>query len=121
MNVLQYESKFNLLLKYTDPYQPLTINPLPKLTRTFNGTVKENIPSNLINVAKKKYLSRSYSYGIPKVHKQGVPMRPIISCSGSIMSHLSKWLAKQLSNLLDHILGTHIKNIFHMMNMFRKT
>ena len=74
MDVLQYESKCNLLLQDTDTYQPLTItiNPLPKLTRTFSAIVKEDIPSNLINVVKKKFPSLSYFYGIPKVHKQGV-------------------------------------------------
>ena len=68
MDVLQYESKCNLLLQDMDTYQTLTINPLPKLTRTFNAIVKENIPSNLMNVVKKKFPSLSYLFGIPKVH-----------------------------------------------------
>ena len=55
MDVLQYGIKCNLLLYDTDTYKPLTINPLPKLTRTFNAIVKENIPSNLINVVKRSF------------------------------------------------------------------
>ena len=104
-NVLQYESKCNLLLQDTDTYQLLTINLLPKFTTAFNAIVKENIPSNLINVVKNKFPSLSYCYGIPKVHKQVVPMRPIISCSGSVVCNLSKWLAKQLFPLLGIISG----------------
>ena len=36
IDVLQYESKCNLLLQDMDTYQPLTIYPLPKLTRTLH-------------------------------------------------------------------------------------
>ena len=113
MAVLQYESKCNLLLQDTDTCQPLTINLLPKLTRTFNAIVKENIPSNLINVIKKTFLSLSYFYGIPKVYKQRVPIRPIIFWSGSITSHLSKWLAKLVTPLFGTISGAHIKDSSH--------
>ena len=109
--------KCNLRLQDTDIYQPLTINPFPELTRTFNVTEKENIPTNLINVVKEIFLSLSYFYGIPKVHKQGVPIRPIISCCSSVVSNLSKWLAKQLSPLLGTISGAHIKNSPHFINM----
>ena len=71
--VLQYGGKCSLLLQDTDTYPPLTINPLPNLTRIFNAIVKENIPSNLINV-KKKFPYLTYFYGIHKVYNQGMPM-----------------------------------------------
>ena len=116
MDLYQYETKCNLLLQDSDTYQIVTTNPLPKLIRTFNAILKENIPPNLINVVKKKYPSLSYFYGIPKVHKQGVPLRPIISCCGSVVSNLSKWLANQLSPLLGTISGAHIKNSSDFIN-----
>ena len=53
MDVLQYESKHNLLLQDTDTYQPLTINPFPKLTRTFNAIVEKNILLEFIKRCKK--------------------------------------------------------------------
>ena len=38
-------------------------------------------------------------YGLPKVHKDGVPMRPIVSCSGSPTYRLAKDLARILTPL----------------------
>ena len=75
---------------------------------TSNAIVKENIPSSLINVVKNKFSSL---YGIPKVLKRRVPMRPIISCSGSVVSNLSKWLAKQIFPLLAAVSGALTKTV----------
>ena len=41
-----------------------------------------------------------YLYGLPKIHKKDVPLRPIISNCNSPTYRLSKYLAKQLSPLL---------------------
>ncbi len=35
-------------------------------------------------------------YGLPKVHKEGIPIRPIVSMVGSAYGPLSKWLAEVL-------------------------
>ena len=48
-------------------------------------------------------------YGLPKVHKPGVPLRPIVSFVSSPTYHLSKFLA----NLLQPVTGktsSHVKN-----------
>ena len=47
--------------------------------------------------------------GLPKVHKDGMPMRPITSGIGSAPHRLAKSLAKPLSNALGTISNTHIK------------
>ncbi|XP_076055141.1 uncharacterized protein LOC143033534 [Oratosquilla oratoria] len=49
-------------------------------------------------------------YGLPKVHKVGIPMRPITSGIGSAPHRLAKILAKPLSNTLGSICGAHPKN-----------
>ncbi|BHF76361.1 hypothetical protein SprV_0501945900 [Sparganum proliferum] len=36
------------------------------------------------------------AYGLPKVHKPGVPLRPIVSLRGTPTFRLSKWLYQQL-------------------------
>ena len=39
-------------------------------------------------------------YGLPKVHKQGIPLRPIISSRGSVSYETAKELAKILKPLI---------------------
>ena len=48
--------------------------------------------------------------GLPKIHKQGTPMRPITSGIGSAPHRLAKCLAKPLTQLLGTISGSHLKN-----------
>ena len=49
-----------------------------------------------------------YFYGPPKVHKQGIPLRPIVATCGSPQSKLAKWLADSLSPLLGKISNSHL-------------
>lgn len=48
--------------------------------------------------------------GLPKVHKPGVPMRPITSGIGSAPHRLAKRLATPLSNRLGSISDAHLRN-----------
>ena len=41
-------------------------------------------------------------YGLPKVHKPAVPLRPILSAIGSFNHEAAKWLTSKLSFLRDH-------------------
>ncbi|XP_076066076.1 uncharacterized protein LOC143039720 [Oratosquilla oratoria] len=49
-------------------------------------------------------------HGLPKVHKEGIPMRPITSRIGSFHLRLAKILSKPLSNTLGSISGAHLRN-----------
>ena len=40
-------------------------------------------------------------YGLPKTHKEGTPLRPIMSMTGSSHHELGKWLAGLLQSVLD--------------------
>ena len=53
--------------------------------------------------------------GLPKIHKEGTPMRPIISGVGSAPHKLAKVLAKPLTRALGSISGAHVKNTYEMM------
>ena len=48
-------------------------------------------------------------YGLPKIHKEGYPLRPIVSAIGSPTYLLAKELAQILSPLAGRT-GTHVKN-----------
>lgn len=50
-------------------------------------------------------------YGLPKVHKQNVPLRPIVSCMKSPLYNLSKFLAEPISKIIN-------KNPFYIKNSF---
>ena len=57
--------------------------------------------------------------GLPKVHKRGIPMRPITSGIGSAPHRLCKVLAKPLSRKLGTISGTHLKNSGDLINRIK--
>ena len=47
------------------------------------------------------------SYGLPKIHKEGVPLRPIISCRGAV----SYETAKELARILKPLVGKSTYNV----------
>ena len=51
-----------------------------------------------------------YLYGLPKTHKEDIPLRPIISNVGSSTHKLAKWLSDHLSKALGKISNSHIEN-----------
>ena len=54
--------------------------------------------------------SLPYFYGLPKIHKDNVPLRPIISNIGSYSCKLSKWLSDLLSPFVGKFSKSHIKH-----------
>ena len=48
-------------------------------------------------------------YGLPKIHKPNVPLRPIISCVGSPCHHLAKYLAEVINPLVGKT-ASYVKN-----------
>ena len=49
-------------------------------------------------------------YGLPKIHKQTVPLRPILSATGSYNQECAKWLSQNLGFLGEH--PTNLKDSF---------
>ena len=39
-------------------------------------------------------------YGLPKLHKQGIPLRPIVACTRAPTSNIGKWLYTAFKPLL---------------------
>ena len=54
-------------------------------------------------------------HGLPKMHKAGVPMRPITSGIGSAPHKIAKVLARPLSDALGTISNTHLRNSSDLM------
>ena len=55
-------------------------------------------------------LSLPMMYGLPKIHKENVPLRPIISTVNSVNYKLASWLAHHLTPFLNKISGCHLIN-----------
>lgn len=58
-------------------------------------------------------------YGLPKIHKDGVPIRPVVSFCGSLAYDLSKWLCKFLFDNTSHISPHSVRNSYHLVNKLR--
>ena len=113
INKNQYLEKMNLLLSDLETYIPLNKNPLEKLNKDFNSNLRK-----ILNTEKSEYIDKfksrmstlPYMYGLIKTHKQGFPIRPIISTVGSASYKLSKYLVSILTPLVGTISNSNIKN-----------
>ena len=59
-------------------------------------------------------------YGLPKVHKEGTPLRPIVFAIGSPTHKLAKELARILFRLAGHT-SSFVKNSAHFVEQIRST
>ena len=62
--------------------------------------------------------SPSMSYGLPKIHKTGTPLRPIVSSRGSITYGVAKDLAYTIKPLVGHS-PHHLKNTQHFTHQLQ--
>ena len=56
---------------------------------------------------------RPQMYGLPKIHKPNVPLRPILSMIGSAQHELAKWLSEVLDPVLQ-IFKTLYQGLFYV-------
>ena len=109
-----YFEKAHSLLDDSETYEKLTKNPLKNAAAEFNKKVRA-IGSNKDDV---KLLEQfkvinprlPYFYGLPKIHKEGVPLRPIISNVGSFSCKLAKWLSSLLIPFVGKFSSSNIKH-----------
>jgi len=78
----EYVKKAETMLKDGSTYVELKLDPTSGIQRKSNDFVKQFFERNWIDLPLKKYVSRYDSippkfYGLPKVHKQGFPLRPV--------------------------------------------
>ena len=117
MDLRDYNLKAYRLLGDTDTYVKLQNLPcVTKVQLEFNREVRK-IANTLrdkeqkeivLSKISKKVPSLPYFHGIPKVHKPGCPLRPIVATCNSPQSVLAEWLADQLSPYLGKFSNTHL-------------
>ena len=114
MDHSDYSSKMRALLSDHDTYQPVAKDPTSGLERRMNSVLWSLRQKSLLSDGTYRRLRSSAGgvprlYGLPKIHKPDVPLRPIVSFVLSPTYELSKFLASLLSpcvGLTDH----HVKN-----------
>ena len=89
MDSTQYTSKLGDLLE-EDNYRLLLRNPTPRIEKQVTDALKTvERDGNLTDEMKKMLTSRQSSspqiYGLPKIHKEGLPLHTIVCTIGSPM------------------------------------
>ena len=62
---------------------------------------------------------RSLLYGQPEIHKDGFPLRPILSMTGSAQQKVASWLSSVLQPVLEHFSRFCIKDSFSFSKIIR--
>ena len=101
----QYENKMSALLSDTSTYKVLSQDPTPSLQRKMNSQLLQLQRNGSLSIQQYNKLRCSSGlipriYGLPKIHKPDIPLRPIVSFCTSPTFKLSKYLAKLLSPLV---------------------
>ena len=128
MDTIDYNVKALRLLNDQNTYIELPHIPsIKSLQGNFNKKLKaiaSRIPDKesrdiVCSKVSKKTPNIPYFYGIPKAHKNGCPLRPIVATCGAPQSQLANWLAKQLSPLIGTISTSHIQHNTDFINKLR--
>ena len=59
-------------------------------------------------------------YRLPKIHKPGIPLRPILSMCHSVQHSLAKWLVEVLSPVFEFYSGVCVKDFFTFSSIIRR-
>ncbi|BHF73363.1 hypothetical protein SprV_0401644400 [Sparganum proliferum] len=99
-----YLQKAKRLLEDRQSYAPCTTKPVKTRTREINVTLLALENSDVISpIYRRKVRAKDTAlarfYGLLKVHKEGVPLRPIVSFKGAPTHGLAKWLFQRLKFL----------------------
>nr|VZI32072.1 unnamed protein product [Spirometra erinaceieuropaei] len=105
MDKTEYWTKLENLLMDTESYALSSASEFKKLVNNINKTVGRLKKANALTrrdalSAKATDTAMARFYGLLKVHKPGVPLRPIVSLRGTPTFGLSKWLYRRLRFLI---------------------
>ena len=109
----------------TADYLQLPEPPAKHKMEEIKAKVKLIIANNhhLLSKAELTFFQRSFQnyhripifYGLPKVHKNPMTLRPVVSTSGSFLSILSTWIDFKMKDLLP-LVKSYIPNSFTLIN-----
>ena len=106
MDRSSYEEKLDSLLSDNSIYEKLKRDPTKCTERNMNRMLlrlknEGKFPDAVYYKLRSTDAVCSRIYGLPKIHKDGIPLRPIVSFVNSPTYNLSKYLCRILSPLLE--------------------
>ena len=106
MDKTDYYDKMDALVNDKQTYQVPKRDPTPALQRKLNSKLLDLKKTDAIDIQRYNRLRCRVPqppklYGLPKLHKPNIPMRPIVSFCGSPTYQLSKYLTTVLKPLTD--------------------
>ena len=78
---------------------PKHFHPLLQKMKDVNTVLREILPKNIADSLCAKGSRLAHLYGLPKIHKANLSMRPILSATGTYNYNLAKWLEEKLKPL----------------------
>ena len=104
MDKTDYYDKMDTLVNDKQTYEELKRDPTPSLQRKLNSKLLDLKKTDVIDIQHYNRLRCRVPqppklYGLPKLHKPNIPMRPIVSFCGSPTYELSKYLTTILKPL----------------------
>ena len=122
MSTIEYDHKVTDILS-TDTYRCLPKNPTPTIERKITNKLRSLHQSQTINTPLYRHLKPSGSacprfFGQPKIHKPGVPLRPIVSSRGGPTYNTARHLTKILHPLVG-LTPHHITNSIQFVGIIK--
>lgn len=107
MKRTEYFSKMDLLLSDNDTYQLVDYDPLEELIKTNTKLVTKLYNQGHITKETRielNDLSATYAriHGLPKLHKDGIPLRPVVDTINSPSYALNKYMNNIIKNITDY-------------------
>ena len=124
MNTKDYKDKIMELLNDRNIYEPLKKDPTANFKAKLVNTLRDWKSKKIISDSLHHRIYPTSDtiakfYGLPKIHKSNVPLRPIVSSIGNITHNVSKFLTQVLSPLMGK--GPHfIKNSADFVKKIRE-
>ena len=123
MDQEDYTNKALTLLQDTNTYKVLQKDPTSQLKNKLISLLKDIKHTGGLSANKYKQLYPTSAvppkfYGLPKIHKTGTPLRPIVSSRGSI----TYGVAKELAHIIKPLVGQsphHLKNTQHFIQQLQ--
>ncbi|RVE46596.1 hypothetical protein evm_008729 [Chilo suppressalis] len=123
MDITEYESKIHGLLTDSNTYIKVNYNPTARTDRGTRSLIKEC--AYALDDDTVKYLLRPRNvqppklYGLPKIHKLNVPLRPIVSQIDSPTYELAKHVAKILQPIVGRT-SSFVKDSRHFVEILHQ-
>ena len=123
LDKISYNKKVTDILSDTHTYKRIESDPTDKFTREVRKELgilqKERLVTpQMYKMFYPKGCSAPKFYGLPKIHKDGVPLRPIVASYSSPASRLGKWLATIFRPLMS-TQASYIKNSVHLVEKLK--